>query len=97
MIKAGRIYDVHDQLYQINDGPKDIIKTGPDFAVGVHSRRQIPYLSVNRSILCLAEYRKRWRNDPFVKDERMKRFTPYMMQIMRRIQGVYNDYFNISE
>lgn len=97
MMKEGRIFDSHDHLHSAKVRGKNIIKTGPDYVVSVHYLHNIYSVPVNKSILSIAEYRRRWRNDSFIKDERMKRYTPYMMQEMKRVQMVYNGYFNITK
>ena len=93
-MKDGRIFDVHDHLHSAVVAGKNIIKTGPELVVSVHYLNYARTIPVNKNILSIAEYRKRWRNDSFVKDDRMKRFTPYMMKEMSRIQYAYNNFLN---
>ena len=93
-MKEGRIFDAHDHRIFAGVQGKNIIKAGPDYVVSIHYLNSIRSIPVNKNILSIAEYRKRWRKGSYVKDERMKRYTPYMMQTMKRIQQLYNDYFN---
>lgn len=96
VMKDGRIFAAYNHLHSANVRGKNIIKTGEEFVVSVHYLKGIRSVEVDKNVLSLAEYRKRWRNDSFVIDERMKRYTPYMMQKMKMIQQVYCAYFNHS-
>ena len=61
-MKEGKIFDAHDLLYQVNVGRKNIIKTGPDHVLSVHYLKNVRSIPVSKSILSIAEYKKRWIN-----------------------------------
>lgn len=96
-MKEGRIFDAHDMIVPADRRPKNIIRTGPDYVVSVHYLKDCQSYLVDKSVLSMAHYRKRWLNGTHIVDNRMKRFTPHMRRMMKTAQRAYDEYFKTKK